>query len=44
MILLFFSLIFIVNRWATRKKQEAPVFIHFEFDDYEGDMMVKEAD
>ncbi|CDW83691.1 UNKNOWN [Stylonychia lemnae] len=33
-----------INRWASRKGHEQNVYIHFEFDDYEGDQMIKERD
>jgi len=33
-----------VNRWASRKHNEQPVFLHLDFDDFEGDQMIKESD
>ena len=41
-ILQYYNMICIVQRLAQKKEQEQPVYIHFEFDDFEGDVMVKE--
>ncbi len=43
LIVTFWSFNPLVNRWASRKN-ELPVYLHLDFDSYEGDLMIKESD